>query len=186
MRRPRIRQTRIALLVAVAALVAAVPALADPIGSKQAEADQVLAQVNELDSRLEKAIESFDLANVKLDGIERDLRTNRHELHVARGNLVHAQRTLARRLVALYTSGEQNSTMSVILGSTSLDDLTARLDNVGRVSDQDSRVVEQVVTFRTTVRRERRQLGIAHAAQRRIVAERAAQKQWIEGQLVER
>jgi cell wall-associated NlpC family hydrolase len=168
------------------ALVAAVPAFADPIGSKQAEAQQVLAQVNVLDSQLEKAIEAYDLANVKLGVIVRDLRTNRHELRVARSNLVHAQRTLARRLIALYTSGEQNSTMSVILGSTSLDDLTARLDNVGRVSDQDARVVEQVVAFRTTVRRERLQLGIARAAQRRIVAERSAQKQWIEGQLVER
>jgi cell wall-associated NlpC family hydrolase len=183
----RRRRTRIALVAALAALVAAGPAAAaNPIAEKQAEAQAVLAQVNELDATLERAIEAYDLANVKLGGIERDLRTNHHELVVARGNLAHSQRTLERRLVALYTSGEQTNTMGVLLGSSSLDDLVSRLDNVGRVSDQDARVVEQVLTFRSVVRKEKRRLDHAHALQRQVVAERAARRSEIDGQLAER
>src|SRR5215216_2744434 len=64
--------TVIALVVAFA--LAAVPASADPtVASKRAEAQSVLGQIQQLDSSLERAVEAYNLANVKLTRIKHDL-----------------------------------------------------------------------------------------------------------------
>jgi hypothetical protein len=54
-----------ALVIALAAVfaLAAVPAFADPtIASKQAEAQSVLGQIQQLDSSLERAVEAYNFA----------------------------------------------------------------------------------------------------------------------------
>jgi cell wall-associated NlpC family hydrolase len=178
-----------ALVIALAAVfaLAAVPAVADPtIAAKQAEAQSVLGQIHQLDSSLERAVEAYDLANVKLDGIKHDLATNTHNLAVAKRSLKNAQRQLSTRLVDLYTSEGQESGLAVLLGSTSLDDLLSRMDAAERVSDQDTVVLRQVVHFRGEVQRRQRRLEKAHAEQKQVVAERAAARASIESQLGQR
>lgn len=144
------------------------------------------AQIQQIDSRLDHAVEAYDAANVKLGAIERDLRQNSRDLVIARSNLRHAQAALSARLVALYTSGEDQTTVSVVLGATSLDDLLSRLETANRVSDQDAQVLRQVTFFRQAVRRHEVELERARSAQRTVVAERAGHKASIEGQLAER
>jgi cell wall-associated NlpC family hydrolase len=173
-------------LAAVFAL-AAVPAIADPtIASKQAEAQSVLDQIHQLDSSLERAVEAYNLANVKLAGIQDDLAANTHNLTVAKRSLKNAQRQLSARLVDLYTSDNQDSGLAVLLGSSSLDDMLSRMDAVDRVSDQDTVVLRQVVHFRKEVQRRQRALQKAHAEQKQVVSERAAARASIEGQLGQR
>ena len=95
---PPSRSTRRKAPALVIALVsafalAAVPAFADPtVASKQAEAQSVLGQIQQLDSSLERAIEAYDLANVKLTRIKHDLSTNTQSLAVAKKSLKHAQK----------------------------------------------------------------------------------------------
>jgi cell wall-associated NlpC family hydrolase len=163
-------------------------ATADPgtVASKQAQAKQVLGQIQQIDASLERAVEAYDLANVKLGRIDRDLKRARFELSIARSNLRHAQATLSRRLVAIYVSGDTPTTLEVLLGARTLDDLLNRIETVNRVSDQDARVIDEVTTFRTLVARQKASLDRAHAAQAKIVAARAAAKRSIEGQLAER
>jgi len=67
----------------------------------QVEAQSVLEQINQLDSSLERAVEAYNLANVKLSGIKHDLATNTHSLTVAKRSLKNAQRELSARLVDL-------------------------------------------------------------------------------------
>jgi cell wall-associated NlpC family hydrolase len=176
-----------ALLVAIgAALLVAVPAFADPIESKRAEAQQVLAQIQELDGELGHAIEAYNGATVELDRIRGELRVNRHELRVARSNLETAQSRLGARLRDLYTSDSAGSTLEVILGATSLDDLLNRIDTVNRVSDQDTQVLGEVKSFKLSVGRRALQLRRAHAAQTKLVARRAETRRRIEAGLAER
>jgi cell wall-associated NlpC family hydrolase len=171
----------------LAAFAASVPALADPsIPSKQAQAQEVLGQIQQLDASLERAVEAYDLANVKLQSIKRDLQSNTRDLHVAKGNLRHAQRILAQRIVDLYTSDQQDSTLEVLLGSNNLDDLINRLDTVNRVSEQDARVLKEVKRFRKAVQTRQEALTKARASQAALVAERASRKASIEAQLGER
>jgi peptidoglycan DL-endopeptidase CwlO len=170
------------------ALLAAASATADPgsVAAKEAQAQQVLGQIQAIDSSLEGAIEAYNLANVRLDKIERDQQVNRHRLVVARSNLKRSQGDLAARLVDAYTSTEDNSTLAVLLGSTSLEDLLNRMESINSTSRQDTRIVQEVTSFKKAVERHRVELAKAHTEQQQIVAEKAAQRQRIESQLAQR
>jgi cell wall-associated NlpC family hydrolase len=181
------RQARTLFLVFMVALVAAPVAHAAPgVSAKQAQAQSVLAQIQDLDANLEHAVEAYNLANEKLGQIEGDLRENKLELRHARSNLKHAEAMLSARLVAMYTSDGEDSGLEVLLGASSIDDLISRIDTMDRVSDQSAEVVRQVKVYREAVKERRAQLQNAHVEQERLVAERSAQKASIEGQLSDR
>ena len=133
-----------------------------------------MAQIQQLDSSLERAIEAYNLANVKLNRIKHDLNDNTHALAVAKKSLMHAQKQLSARLVDIYTSGDQNAGLAVLLGASSLDDMLGRMDASDRVSEQDSLVLKQVAHFRREVQHRQQFLQHAHAEQVQVVAERNA------------
>jgi peptidoglycan DL-endopeptidase CwlO len=167
--------------------LAAVPASADPsVASKQAEAQSVLGQIQQLDSSLERAVEAYNLANVKLTRIKHDLSTNTRSLAVAKKSLKNAQTQLSSRLIDLYTSEGQDSGLAVLLGSSSLDDMLSRMDAVDRVSSQDSLVLRQVAHFRREVQQRQRRLKNAHGEQLQVVSEREAARSSIQSQLGQR
>ena len=161
-------------------------ASADRIDSKRAEAQNVLAQIQEIDGQLERAVEAYNLANLKLERIQGELKTNSRHLLIARKSLKNAQTHLSERLVALYVGGAEGTSLEVLLGARSIDDLLNRLDAVDRVSAQDTRVLGEVKSFRTQVELRRARLQRARTEQVQVVADRAAQRQSIEGQLAER
>jgi cell wall-associated NlpC family hydrolase len=161
--------------------------LADPrISEKQAEAQRVLADIQALDARLATSIEAYNAANVELDAIKSDLRANKRQMGVARGNLGVAQDRLARRLRDLYVGGESVSTLELFLGASSFEDLINRLDTIDRVSAEDTQVLGEVQRFKREVVARGVRLRAANERQTRIVAERAAAKREIEGGLAER
>jgi peptidoglycan DL-endopeptidase CwlO len=157
-----------------------------PVASKQAEAQSIISQISGIETDLSTAVERWNLANVKLDRIGNDLQRSRFELGVARVNLKHAQVALARQALSVYTSSDSNSTVEVLLGASSLDDLLNRIDTVNRVNDQRSSVVGDVTTFRGNVARETARLHNAQSEQKQIVAQRLAEKHSIESKLAER
>ena len=135
---------------------------------------------------LATTIESYNFANVELDRIDGDLQSNARHLVAARKSLNVAQRRISERLRDLYVNGAGDSTLEVLLGSKSLDDIVARLDAIQRVSSQDTRILAAVKQFRHEVQTRRANLKDARVEQAEVVAERAAQKQSIEGRLAER
>lgn len=182
-----------AILVLLAVILTAIgsasvkTAAADPtISAKRAQAQDVLNQIREIDSRLSHAVEAYNLANVRLEGIDADLVANARYLKMARTSLKSARAHLSRRLVALYVNGEQTSGLEVLLGAESLEQLLSRLDAVDRVTQQDARVLGEVKSFKTEVQTRKRKLQQARRAQAREVAERTAQQSLIAGQLRER
>jgi peptidoglycan DL-endopeptidase CwlO len=182
------RIARSVLLVLVAALAAAGGATADPsrLDAKRAEAQDILAQVQQIDSDLSHVIEAYNLANVKLERIEGDIKRNQRDLRIARANYRVAQTRLAERVVQLYTSNGDDSTVAVLLGAQSLDDLLERLETADRVSQQDTRTLHEVISGRDAVKRRASQLAQARSAQAQIVASKAAQRADIERRLAER
>jgi cell wall-associated NlpC family hydrolase len=157
-----------------------------PVASKQAEAQSIISQISSIETELSIAVERWNLANVRLANIGHDLKRSRWELGVARVNLKHAQTALARQALSVYTSSDSNGTIEVLLGSASLDDLLTRIDTVNRVNDQRSSVVGDVTTFRSYVARQTARLHHAQSEQKRIVAQRLAEKHSIESKLAER
>jgi peptidoglycan DL-endopeptidase CwlO len=174
-------------LALLAGLLGATSATSAPpaVEQKEAEAQTVLAQIQELDANLEKVIEAYNAAQIRLEEIEAERRENQRYLEIAKANYADAQEALANRLVALY-QGDNASVLEVMLGSESLTDLLDRLDTINRVSDQDVRIVEEITTYRAEIKERERQLAEAQAEQEQVVAERAAHKQEIEARLDER
>ena len=162
-------------------------ASADPsVSAKRAQAQDVLNQIREIDGQLGHAVEAYNLANLKLDKIKAGLRTNARHLVIAQSSLEGAQVHLSERLVQLYVNGGESSTVELLLGAESLDDLLSRLDAVERVSDQDARVLREVKAFKSEVSARKLRLERARKAQATIVAERSSQRSSIESQLRER
>ena len=163
------------------------PASADPgVRDKQAQAQAILAELDSLDQGLAVAIEAYNYANVELDRIDVDLDKNARHLVAARKSLKVSQKRIAKRLRDLYVKGDGDSTLEVLLGSRSLDDIIARVEAIQRVSSQDARILNEVKRYKAEVEAHRKSLRESRADQVRIVDERASQKASIEGQLAER
>jgi cell wall-associated NlpC family hydrolase len=176
------------LLVIVAALLAASQASADPsptITATQAEAQQVVAEINQLNVSLDRSNELVNLANLKLARVRHDIAVNSRELVIARRNLARSRESIAKRLVTLYTSGS-TSTLDVILGGHTLGEILNRIDTASRVSSVDTQVASQVQRFQVSVLRARAALATERVQAQRLVEQRAAQKHAIEVRLGER
>ena len=143
----------------------------------------MLAQIQQLDSNLERARTLYISSTQKLHVIEHNLTINKIALHAARANLKRSQHTLMQRLVTIYTTRDEQSTLAVLLGATSIDDLVNRLETVQSVSAQDIAVLHEVVGFKKAVTRSRHALTVAHRSQQHLVQQRAAAKARISSQL---
>ena len=169
------------------ALASVKTAAAEPnVDAKRSQAQSVLDQIQEIDGQLSHAIEAYNLANVKLDGINAELKANARHLTIAKSSLRNAQTHLSARLVSLYVNGGEGNALEVLLGAESLDDLLNRMDAVERVSSQDSRVLREVKSFRAEVKQRKLRLDRARTAQAQVVSEKEGQRRSIEGQLAER
>jgi cell wall-associated NlpC family hydrolase len=174
------------LLLALAAMPLAGPAVqAQSVESKQAEAAQVLAQIQSLDASLELKVEAYNAAQIELDKIAAEQRANERRLKIAKTNLGSAQGNLEQRLVELYKNGTTDL-VEVLLGSSSLDEILDGIETADRVSDQDTQILDEVRRFKEEVKQREAQLADARAHQEQVVAERAAQKNAIQAQLAER
>ena len=177
--------TLVLALAATLALAGSVGADPDAIDDKRAEAQAVLAQIRELDSKLEHAVEEWNGANVRLKALEGQLEVNQTRLQLAQADLGRAQTTVAGRLVSLY-QGAEVDVVEVVLGASSFDDLLDGLDTASRVAADDARILEDVRDAKAEVERQRRALESALARQKEIVAQRAARRAEIEGGLAQR
>src|SRR5262249_52576239 len=101
-------------------------------------------------------------------------------------NLAKSRRTIARRLVTLYTNTTDTSTLEVILGAKSLDDMLNQIDTENRVSSVDSQVIGQVEIYKASVKEHARKLAQAKREVTQLVAMRQQQQRSIEVRLGER
>jgi peptidoglycan DL-endopeptidase CwlO len=175
------------LLGCAAALATAAPSSAHPsLAAKRAEAQQVLAQVQQLDRTLAHATQAYDLASLRLSHVRDDIRENTQRLSIASSNLRRARRNLSTRLVEIYVAGQGDSTLEVFLGATSVDDLLSRIDSADRVAREDASVLRQVTAFRKEVRERQARLRETKRRVSQLVAERAAARASVEAQLSQR
>jgi cell wall-associated NlpC family hydrolase len=166
----------VGLLLASFVAATAPGASADPISSKRSQARAVLVQLQRLEAAEGRADNRYHEASRRLRQVEHALGVNRQALGVARGNLARSQRLLAKRLVAIYTTEEQQSSLAVILGARSLDDLISRIETVNSISKQNSSLIHDVLSFQQQVVQRRTLLREQRARQHRLVAQRAAER----------
>jgi peptidoglycan DL-endopeptidase CwlO len=133
---------------------------------------------------LARADEQVNLANYKLSNVQHEIALNDRELRVAKRNLKRSQELIAQRLVALYTT-PPSSTLEVILGARTLDEILTAADAANSVSSLDSSVISEVFTFRNAVTRHGAQLASAKTEARRLLSQRAAELRSVQQQLSE-
>jgi len=185
--RPNRRHIPLILLLALAVLPLAEPAVTAPpqIEAKQAEAQQVLAQIQQMDADLSHVIEAFNAEQVELDRIEAEQKVNNQRLKIARSNLGDAQGNLEARLVDLYVNGSPEL-IEIILGSSSLDDILDGIESANRVTDQDAQILSEVRRFKKEIRERKAKLAKARTRQEEAVAAQAAKRDEIEAAMQQR
>jgi cell wall-associated NlpC family hydrolase len=174
--------------VVAAAAGAILPAGAAPpsIADKQREATAILAEIDSLDSDLNRAVESYDGARLHLTETQSAIRQNTHVLGIARQNLKTARKNIAARLVALYTRGQPTSALEIILGARSLPEALASVDAARRISGEDAQIAHQAQTFQTVVTHRQHALVRDRARAERLVRKAEALKRTIEASLAQR
>ena len=163
------------------------PAVTAPpqIEAKQAEAQQVLAQIQQMDADLSHVIEAFNAEQIELDQIKAEQKANDRRLRIARSNLGNAQGNLEARLVDLYVNGSPDL-VEIILGSSSLDEILDGIESAGRVTDQDAQILREVRHFKKEVKERKAKLAKARQRQEEIVAAQEAKRNEIEAALQQR
>jgi len=143
------------LLVALPALVGvfvlAGSAGATPsVSAKRAEANQAMAQINQMDQQLEAVGNKWQGAKYKLGLTTNKLNTTRVSLGVARKSFGAARNSLAQRVIAVYKEQDDtsDSTVAILFQATSLQDMVNRVEARQRISDLDARVVKRVKALR--------------------------------------
>ncbi len=170
-----------------ALLGATVSASADPsIEDKQAQAQAILAEIQTIDEEVAAAAERWNGANLELESLTSDLDETREDLERARRLYRVSQERVAQRLRDLYVNGGSDSTLEVILGARSLDEIVTGLDATQRIATQDAQITRQTRALRTRVAEREEQLTEAKARQAAIVEGLASEKRAIEGKLAER
>ncbi|MDH5280205.1 MAG: hypothetical protein OEW52_03530, partial [Thermoleophilia bacterium] len=164
-----------------------VSASADPsLKDKQAQAQAILAEVQRIDEEVGAAAERWNGANYELQSLTAELEETREDLVRARSLYKVSQARVAKRLRDLYVNGTPDSTLDVLLGARSLDEIVVGLDATQRIAAQDAQITRQAKALRTRVVVRERELSEEKAGQVVIVEQLAAEKQAIEGKLAER
>jgi cell wall-associated NlpC family hydrolase len=176
--------------VLVAALLAGDLSAASPkdkLRAKQAQAEAVLAQVNKLNQSFEASVEAWNGARYELERTKQQLVVDRRRLRAAEKQRRVAMAHVAARLRALYESNDdQDTTLGIVLGSTSVSDLLDRLDAARAVAAADKKLTEQATAARNRYAQAAR--SAAATVRRRTVAfqQRDRERQRIGSMLDER
>ncbi len=140
------------LLVLVLVLTGVHPAQAEPPAITQAksQAAALEAQLRELDGQAATLMQKYDSAITQLAQTEADAAENAALLTQAQLDQESAESALSDRLAQIYKQG-RNSTLEILLSSTSWSDLTNRVGLLERIGKQDADLIEQVTTYRAQV-----------------------------------
>jgi cell wall-associated NlpC family hydrolase len=138
--------------VLVAALLAGDLSAASPkdrLRAKQAQAEAVLTQVNKLNQSFEASVEAWNGARYQLEVTKRELVVDRQHLRIAERRRRVAAAHVAARLRALYESNDdQDTTLGIVLGSSSVSEMLDRLDAARVVAAADKKLTDQATAAR--------------------------------------
>jgi cell wall-associated NlpC family hydrolase len=175
-----------ALLVAFPAAGGSTASADTLLAQKQREQRHVQAQLKALDARAEALTEQYDRAVWQLHVLKRQIAESDVRLAAARAELVQEQAMLSQLLVSQYKGGGGSQTMSLVLGASSLSQVTAGLDFVDRFDTAATDTVQAIASARDVIAHERVLLVIdrRHVRAQKLAA--ARRKIQIERQMVTR
>jgi cell wall-associated NlpC family hydrolase len=153
---------------------------------KRAQAALVLAQVSALDRRFEASVEAWNGARYELGLTRTQLRQEKATLRLAERERRHAVARVRRRLVALYETGDNQTTIEILFGSTTLSDLLDRLEAARAVASADHELAVNATAARNRYAGSVRKTVQLEHAQAETLSRRNAERKQIGALLVQR
>jgi len=173
----------------IAAAVSQQPAGALTLAQKKAIAKAKAKRIKEalalLDANLGRAVEEYNLANIKLSDAEARLHEATHKLAVARFELREARETLSTRVVGIYKQ-RPSDFMDVFFASRSFEDLAMELRTLQRIGESDSRMVDHVEANEAKVEDLRARRIEERKTARLLLADVTSRRTAIEATIVQR
>lgn len=172
------------LITSVFILSGFATAQADPAALSQAqrEAQELRNLIDELDTKLSAADEKYNYAAQQLKETRAEQAKTKAELAKTENDLADARDQLMTRLVEIYKGG-QVSMIEVLLDANTYSDFVNRLDQLGRISEQDSRLVTRVGDYLTQVKDQQARLAEQARDEKIKVAQLEDAKQNVAAQL---
>ncbi len=166
-------------------LLATALAAPDDLASKQAEANQVSAEVTSINQQAEQAVERYDEANVMLENTKQKISDNQKELSESSQKLKTAQKRLNERLSEIYRDGNL-SLIDVLIDTSNFNDFLARFTLLGKISSQDRDDVEAVLAGKSRVEKSQTELDRTKKQQEDLLGTIASEKDQIQARLAQR
>ena len=160
-------------------------ASASPLTQQKARAAAIAGQIGALDGRLASAVDRFAQAAQRLEQVEAQIKASEGSLRVAEWQVGVAQHVLSERAIAMYKEADVNL-VGVFLGSRSFNELLDKIALFEKLGQYDDEVLAKVEETREEVVARRAELVSDRAEARRLLAQRAAEKERIEAGLRER
>ena len=173
--------------VATAGLGIAVPtpAYADETSADlQAKLDEANARLSDLQSQATQINEQVNDAQYQLDQTNAQIEQTKADIAQKQEELAAAQETLSKRVSSDYKSGGV-SLASIILDSSSFDDLATRVAYASKVSDSDSKAIAEVKSLEADLKQKQSDLEQQQAEQQQAANELASQQEALNAQVAE-
>jgi cell wall-associated NlpC family hydrolase len=127
-------------------------------------------QVDALDAQVAEINEQLRSEQALLAELDRNLASTRLSLAAARHDYGVAMNRLQARIVAIYTKGEPDAPLTMLLsGSVSIDKVLDQADAAHRISKQDQEILLQVKAARAKLAQRKKELAGKVTERRRIV-----------------
>jgi peptidoglycan DL-endopeptidase CwlO len=183
-----------AIVVCGAVLLVATVLVGDPFAAspkeqlkaKAAQAHEVLQQVNALDLRFGRTVESWHGAQYELAKTRHQLAADRRLLRAAKQRERIALARVQARLIALYESSDEPTTISILLGSSTFSDMIGRLDAAQAISASDHRLAVEATAARSHYAAAERRTRATEQRRAVAVSQLDSQRQQIGSMLAER
>ena len=156
------------------------------IREKQAQANAVLAQISSLDRRFEASVEAWHGAQYELAQTRLQLKADRAALKIAQVQRRVAYARVKARVIAMYESPDQPTTIGIIFGATSMSELLDRLSAVHEVANADHNLAVQTTEARDRYASALRHTVAVEKQRAAAVEQRAAQRKQIGAMLTQR
>lgn len=174
------------LLLLSAAAIDSRPAQADPsLADKQDEVERIKSELADINSSAEQAVERYNQANVELEKTRREIEANESALDEATARLAESQAILEHRVDKIYRQGSTGF-IEVLFSTSDIHEFISQYEMLGRISDQDRQIVEDVANYKAEVETARAGLEEARIKQEELVATAEAEKNEVEARMAEK
>jgi peptidoglycan DL-endopeptidase CwlO len=174
------------LLAVLAAFAFTGPAAADPLlDQKQAQYEKARREVRKLDNRVELLSERYNATVIRLHQLHGQIKDANIKLAAAEAHLEFEESVLAELMVARYKGLDAN-TLDIVLGASSLNEVTGSLDIKQRFDAAVTSAVEEIRGTRDEIASERAALILAQAQVRQQKRELDRRRQQISRMLAKR